>query len=1319
MKTVTQRRVSLFVVAFMLLTTSPLMAQRPGGGRGGFGGGGPGGGRGGFGFGGSLGILQRDSNAEELKLTDDQKAKIKELSEKQREDTRMRDVFGKMRDATDDERTALQAEIAKLTESIRTQTDADLKQILMPEQFTRYRQLALQQRGVSAIGDSDVSGDLKLSDEQLAKLKAIAEESDKRRNEMFAKMREQGFGGGGEDMRTKMEEMRKEFEEKRFAVLTDAQRKQWEVLRGPEPTAESDTAKTDATNAGSTNDASSRFTRRSTPIADADSVVSQSAADGKPVRVAITSFGKAADEALAAKTTSEKPIEGDEAKSKDQQDKADLKVEKLTFNFRFAAWADVLKTFAELGGLTLDLNVIPPGTFNYFDEKEYTPTEALDVINGYLLQKGYVLVRRDQFLVVLNVDDGIPPNLVPNIPLEELAQHGKNELLNIILPVEGITAEEAAEEAKELIGPQGSVIALKKLTAISVTDIGTNLRRIQRLLSGVTANPGDLSFRSFNLQYIEASDAERTVRELFGMPRGIESVSDGVVPRNRGGDPRDPKDDRNRAPVPTTTKAKIQVAIDERTNRLLITAGQAEMKIVEDTLKAIDVAEEPATTGTRKPRSREPYLHVYSVKTADPMEVAKTLNVLYPGCVVNEDGRARRLHIHGTPAQHEQIERTIKQLDGEGGGTTSVAVVPTGRIDALIATTTLHMLYVGEKDAAPSIQPHPAGSALIVRGTGDQVNQIKMLLSQMDPNALAGERQKGTLRSVPLGGRDADEFTEMIKQFWTSRHSNPIIVVPSQTKPVNDLRVPSATTPKEEKPRSRVGRTSDSSTGAAPKEPTPRKAASPKSEPDAAPTQSRKARSAKADESKRQPIKSKSLHVDEAKPETRAALDPSTSSARVFLTSQTENDVEATQPSTEDSPKPKKKKKAASTKPNAKKKKKPATSDSSIEAKTDKSTTEPDRSKATERSEKGEERAAEGSSAPIMLVPSGGNLILKSEDEAALDELEKLIELVQEAAPSKSRWTVFYLRSADASETAAMLERLFPTSSVSSSNASSSGMLGELTSGMGSMGRTLMNATGLNTLGTSSLTLRIVPEVRSNALYVSGPAHQVSEVEMMLKVLDASELPDQLRDRAPHFIEVQHAEVEEVAAIVREVYKDDLTPEGQQPGQAPNPFAMLMGQGGSSRNNRNGQQQQRTIKLTLGVDTRTNTLIVSASESLFRQIEALVNSLDEAAHDAKRTVRVVDLGGANPAVVQQTLGAMYSKVKVGSSSKSKSGGATPSSGSSSSSSSTPGAGAPPFVPFSPFGGGFPGGGSSSDAGRSFFEQRMRERMGGSGGGPGR
>ncbi len=1274
----------LVALAAVLLGSFSALAQRgrPGGGFGGFGG--PGGGS-------PVGVLQQPSNVEELKLTDEQKEKITELGEKLREDTHVREIFSKMRGASDEERTALQAEIAKAMEAQRVQADAEIKKLLSAEQYARFRQLALQTRGTGAIGEADVAGELKLSSEQIAKLKAIGEENDKRRSEAMETLRKSGVRG--EDMRTKFDELRTEFEEKRLAVLTDAQRKQWDSLRGPELTAEADpskstTSKTDSTKSDSKTGGGPRFTRRSQSGAGAgaDAAASQLEGDVKSSRTPVVSFGKRADEVVAAKSATDKSADTEKAGSEAQ-------APKLSFNFRFAPWADVLKTFAELSGLTLDLDVIPPGTFNYFDEKEYTPTEALDVINGYLLQKGYLLVRRDQFLVVLNIDDGIPPNLVPNVTVEELPQRGKNELMNVVLPIEGITADEAAEEVKELVGPQGSVVALKKANAISVTDIGMNLRRIHRLLVGLNAAPADISFKSFDLQHIEATAAEHTVRELFGLPtRGIESVSDGVASRYRG-ENRDPRDDRSRPPVPTTSsKSKVQVAIDERTNRLLVTAPTAEMKIIDETLKAIDVADEPGTV--RKPRSREPYLEVYTVKSADAMEVAKTLNSLYPGCVVNEDGRARRLHIHATPAQHELIGRTIKQLDGEGGGNVSVAVIPTGRMDALTAATTLHSLFAAEKDAAPSIQPHPTSSALIVRGTADQVTQIKLLLTQLDPNALLGDRPKGTLRSVPLGGRDADEFSALLKQFWSTRHANPLIVIPSETNSIRDLRVPSATPNVGDKPRPNVGRTANPngriqkpSSEVPATEASPRDSL-PKDSSEAKPAPAPKPRAANADSSKRQPATSKSPRIEDPKFEPRAATNLSTIHARVFLASQSASpaDSEDAQPATQ--------------KPAVKKNARPAEIDSTESAPAEKNLPATD-------------EATDGESAPILIVPSGGNLLLKSDDEAALDELEKLIELMQAAAPSKPRWTVFYLRSADAAETAAMLERLFPTSSVTSTVGGSGGMLGELTSGIGSMGRTMMNATGLNTLGTSPLALRIVPEVRSNALYVSGPADQVKEVEMTLKVLDASELPDQLRDRAPHFIEVQPADVEEVAAIVREVYKDDLAPEGQQPGQQANPFAMFMGQGGNSnRGNNRGGQQPRSIKLTLGVDTRTNTLIVSASETLFRQIEALVFSLDDAAREAKRTVRVVDLGGKNAALVQQTLGAMYSKVKISSSGKSRSSSGSPSSGSSSAPPSSTGS-TPPSMPFSPFGAGAP----PSDDMRRFFEQRMRERGGGGGSSP--
>src|SRR5690606_37784400 len=94
----------------------------------------------------------------------------------------------------------------------------------------------------------------------------------------------------------------------------------------------------------------------------------------------------------------------------------------LSFSFRYAPWADVLRMFAEESDLSLDLNSVPPGTFNYYDTKKYTPTEALDIINGYLLPKGFCLIRRDGFLVCINIDEPIPPSLIPIISADEIPQ---------------------------------------------------------------------------------------------------------------------------------------------------------------------------------------------------------------------------------------------------------------------------------------------------------------------------------------------------------------------------------------------------------------------------------------------------------------------------------------------------------------------------------------------------------------------------------------------------------------------------------------------------------------------------------------------------------------------------------------------------------------------------------------------------------------------------------------------------------------------------------------------------------------------------------
>ena len=189
----------------------------------------------------------------------------------------------------------------------------------------------------------------------------------------------------------------------------------------------------------------------------------------------------------------------------------------------------------------------------------------------------------------------------------------------------------------------------------------------------------------------------------------------------------------------------------------------------------------------------------------------------------------------------------------------------------------------------------------------------------------------------------------------------------------------------------------------------------------------------------------------------------------------------------------------------------------------------------------------------------GGELIIISQDEGALDELELMLQNVMQAIPPRTTWSIFPLKSADATEAAAMLEQLFPDSKVSQTASSSGGTLGALTSGISSFGSGIAGLTGLSELGTGPQTLRIIPETRLNALWVAGPAFKVQEVEQMLEIIDSNGLTDSLRDRVPRLIAVKHADIDHVFEIVKSVYAPELKGSngaGGDPGQA---FAAMLG----------------------------------------------------------------------------------------------------------------------------------------------------------------
>ena len=104
---------------------------------------------------------------------------------------------------------------------------------------------------------------------------------------------------------------------------------------------------------------------------------------------------------------------------------------RLQFVFRYQPWLDVLEWFAEHAELSLVLNAPPPGTFNYTDTREYTPNEAIDLLNGVLTGKGFTLVRRGRMLMVIDLVDGVPEGIVPTVTLDALDKRGRFELVTV------------------------------------------------------------------------------------------------------------------------------------------------------------------------------------------------------------------------------------------------------------------------------------------------------------------------------------------------------------------------------------------------------------------------------------------------------------------------------------------------------------------------------------------------------------------------------------------------------------------------------------------------------------------------------------------------------------------------------------------------------------------------------------------------------------------------------------------------------------------------------------------------------------------------
>jgi type II secretory pathway component GspD/PulD (secretin) len=946
--------------------------------------------------------------------------------------------------------------------------------LLTPEQVAKLLQLRIARGGMLTLLEPQVSTSVGLSEAQKAKLQTLATEW------------EQSSRAAAELDR---QAAKAATERKISELLTAEQRAAWEVLAGS-PQGEVLVKAVPATESVAT-------------------VPSQSKSAKEPAASVATDL-------IAAKTNL---ANGEEVK--------------LRFSFRYTPWKDVLEWFAQQADLSLVLDVAPPGTFNYSDQRQYTSGEAIDLLNSVLLTKGYTLVRRGRMLLVINLEDGIPPNLVPQVSLKDLASKGEYELVSCLFPLGKFAPEDAEKEIRPLMGPQGALLVLPKAKQIYVTETAGKLRAIHSILQQIEDPTAGIEEKiaTFKLKHLLPSELMILARPLLGMPENVNSAPDG----------------------------SLRVSLDELNGRILATGKAERVAKFSELVTTLDVAE-PSELGPAT-AIETPQLEVYAITTANSDTVLQVLRTLLgglPDVRLDKDANTGNIVALARPSQHATIRATIDQMQKD---TRMVEVVKLRKLDPAMAVVAINKLFGGaEGEASPSgpkVDADPTTLQLLIRGSQSQIEQIRELLSKMG-EATSEELAAGTrsnVRMIPLTGRAADSALEQLEALWPTVRSNKIRTVTPSKTPSLHVPLPPAS----------------------------------------------------SSEVKKSPLSNSS----EAKPSGPAYLEKTTQpcirSPFEFVAFQKPVDEPTNNASGN-------------------------TQQAAVEA-------------GPAKPEVEKQKSVPG--AEIVVTVGPGGLIIASEDLDALDEFETMLQQISsQHSVSSKEYTVFYLRYAKAEAAVEIIQQAMGGGGGGEEGGGS--LMGDLASSFlgGQSGNLLGGLMGLGggggSGGSSSGPVTMTPDARLNAIVCYGKPVDLDLVEQLLKVVDQPNSPEDVQTNGkPRFIPVQFADVEEIAATVKQLYASRIAADANQPRQpSPEEFIRALRGGGGGRGGSSTAKKSEEQKMTIGVDKRSNSIIVAAPDPLFQEIELLVKQLDIASSNSDEAVQVVSLKGANPSLVEKALSSL-------------------------------------------------------------------------------
>jgi len=261
----------------------------------------------------------------------------------------------------------------------------------------------------------------------------------------------------------------------------------------------------------------------------------------------------------------------------------------------------------------------------------------------------------------------------------------------------------------------------------------------------------------------------------------------------------------------------------------------------------------------------------------------------------------------------------------------------------------------------------------------------------------------------------------------------------------------------------------------------------------------------------------------------------------------------------------------------------------------------------------------------------GSNAIILTDTQTNIRRIAEIVSALDTSISSISEIRVFPLVYADAKQLADVIKGLFQSSSSgssrSSSSRSSSSGIAEMmrarfgggsssSRSSGSSGRSSRSGgSGSSAALAAASRVVAISEERTNSLVVSAPSDVLPTIEQLVKEMDRT-IEDVTEIQV---FKLQNADAYEMAEVLTNLFSDKDEIESSRGGYRFGSWGRSSSSSSRSRSSSSGNSTERMLqqkKVVAVADPRTNSVIVSATAELMKQIALMVERLDD--NKAKR-----------------------------------------------------------------------------------------------------